>query len=1167
MQKDPDSPILSEMQEGLGSPETRTKASQKEAERILQAIRRRMDIPTIADIPAPRGPRSIGVFGPERPRNPLGVEYIFSDRDIRLLGQFLNSSPNLFEIEASFGTVGGKRGGFKPRLKPGMKSVPTLKKKHGGFKPGLKSFPAFQALKKRLDEKAAEGKVEKTTSSEIVETMKDLYIRRITKLDSGDVVWQKKLRGPKDPRTQQPLRFENPRWGIRVYKSSESYHSEGQVRIEMEEQGFDIFKPTVRRFKRRTSYLEYQETSPFYGVRFDLTLVEETHYHKGEVIFSFTRGEIEIERVYKNVTTDSFIGAVQQVLEWTQRAKDFSTVIALSERKFAVKLHNNLFWYQMRAGRMKEFTDLYRLYSNYWNKPRNVKIRDLLNPGVDWSLTVKLNGVRRFLLLDTFGTYMVGPPFDVIKIGPGVDQFSGTLIDGEIMEAGKRAFYCFDLLFDSGEDIRDEDFRQRKERLDRIFGYLKGLPMDTQMHLKKYYSSGSLYQRIEAALDEADEMREEDQDGLIFQPYAPRLGYWNNLTLKWKPPEKLTIDFLVEAPDPTRPEKVRLLVGDRRRNIPFQGNRRHPLPEYHTLPETEVDEEPLSGRIVEFRWDRQTFVPLRVREDRDRPNNLRTALDVWEDIMNPITRDTIYGDTLQVVRRYLNSVKRTLLTDNFSQPHTILDIGSGRGGDLSKWKQAKIKKVYAVEPDATNLKEFKRRMAEMRDLQTEVQIVNMGAEETKKISMILDHDNAQLDGIVAFFSLTFFPENQKMYSSLIETINLLPEGGKFIGIVMDGARTRELLEKAKEQSIDDILKKGKEKAKKASKKQVKVIRQKAQKEASQMEKMGAVYESRAFTIEQRTTFTDKAVGNKIRIDIDDPGSMVKDQEEWLFYFKPFANRLKKIGFSHKSSAFRTREYSSDFVDGGDVYKILPKTSQTFSSLFRVFVFVKGKKFSGFSAVRPKAGTIQKFPNPYGAKLCMIGILPTPSNIIRAVLQGLSADYRSKSDKKKENFVRKFRRNLGGNLTLSKFRKLSISSILEQDFSEEHGEDAMKIAHLEYKLHIMNPQKWLSEGRILELLADKLKINIYVLMGKVQGPPRGKQKVVSVSASTRFSQCSEMYKREKAIILFTTDGIHYLLVSRPLKKDCSSVDETSCVFLQTDPLIQKIYKQVCPRTSI
>ncbi len=407
-----------------------------------------------------------------------------------------------------------------------------------------------------------------------------------------------------------------------------------------------------------------------------------------------------------------------------------------------------------------------------------------------------------------------------------------------------------------------------------------------------------------------------------------------------------------------------------------------------------------------------------------------------------------------------------------------------------------------------------------------------------------------------------------MYSSLIETIDLLPEGGKFIGIVMDGARTRKLLEEAKEQEIDEVRKEGKEKAKKAStKKKAKAIQQKANKKAKQIEEEEAIYLSRAFTLEQKTPFTDKATGNKIIIDIDDPGSMVKNQEEWLFYFRPFAARLKEVGFVHKGSAFRTRDYVSEFVDGGDVFKILPETSQIFSSLFRVFVFTKGKKFRGFSAVRPQAGAVKGLPNPYGAKLCMIGIPPTPSNVIHAVLQGLKANYRSKNEEKREEYVRRFRRNLGKELTLSQFKKLSISSILERDLIEEYGEGAMGIAHLEYKRHVMDPKKWLSEGRVLELLANKLGVNVYVLVGKVQAPRRGREKVVSVHASPRFSQCLEMYKREKAIILFTTDGIHYLLVSRPLKRGCSSADKTSCVFLQTDPLIQKIYKQVCQRTSI
>jgi len=62
-----------------------------------------------------------------------------------------------------------------------------------------------------------------------------------------------------------------------------------------------------------------------------------------------------------------------------------------------------------------------------------------------------------------------------------------------------------------------------------------------------------------------------------------------------------------------------------------------------------------------------------------------------------------------------------------------------------------------------------------------------GAEKTDVIQQNIDRRmGGRLDGIVSFFSLTFFPEKREMYDALLETIDLLPEGGKFIGAVMDG---------------------------------------------------------------------------------------------------------------------------------------------------------------------------------------------------------------------------------------------------------------------------------------------------------------------------------------------------------------------------------------------
>ena len=87
MQKDdPNSLTLQAMQEELSSPPP---LQVSEEDKICQAIQRRMGALTIIRTPKYRGPRLAKDKGPNRPRDPLKTGYIFSDKDMRLLDQFV----------------------------------------------------------------------------------------------------------------------------------------------------------------------------------------------------------------------------------------------------------------------------------------------------------------------------------------------------------------------------------------------------------------------------------------------------------------------------------------------------------------------------------------------------------------------------------------------------------------------------------------------------------------------------------------------------------------------------------------------------------------------------------------------------------------------------------------------------------------------------------------------------------------------------------------------------------------------------------------------------------------------------------------------------------------------------------------------------------------------
>lgn len=1085
---------------------------------------------------------------PKKPKIPKTIQELFTLKDKKAISNLLKTKGPNIEIEASLGTY---RQGEKGLI----------------FSPGFKSYTYFKNIKDALEQlknqKGSGIQVQKENTR--IETMRKILIRRIVDLDTDSISFQRKIRHRNNI-------LDYPSIGVRIARSEEQIVDLEALNIALESENIEEFNPDTIRVKRRTTYKNTRTDSKFYGLKFDLTHVEETYISERGEMTSFTKYEVEIERVLsKDISVDTFVEAITHIYMFSQDKKEIKNVMNLIERRYAVKLHNNLFW---NDPHYKRFTkNPYVLYGGYWNKPKNIKLRNLADPRGNWDVTVKLNGVRRFMLIGDSNTYLYGSNRDVFKIGSGDEEFSGTFIDGEYIKIGNvKTFYAFDILFYQGRDLRQENFKNRMEKLEQAFEKIKSLNFDTKIILKEYFKKGNLYTKIKDAFQKIKEIEKKGEDltdGLIFQP--PH-WYKNNNTLKWKPPSKLTIDFLLKRVTTDEElEYIRdkhnltdeeiandvylILVGDRGTMKLFTGTNRYPHKGFILYQEKLFKGEPLENRIIECSWSskNEEFIPVRIREDRDKPNNYSTAASVWDDIMNPITKKTIKGNSLKLVRKFHNKVKLTLLQQEFRKGgkditgkvfgDVILDIGSGRGGDITKWNAAGLRRVYALEPNEENLEELERRKEELyknKSQITDIVPLNFGAEDTEQIKM---HIQDKLDGIVSFFSLTFFPKSEKYFNSMLDTISLLPPGGKFIGIVMDGERTENLLMKEKERVLEEI--------------QEEIEKGEATKEdLKEAKESGAIYSNPSFEIEQTSKFTKKPYGNKIEITIQDEGSMVKNQEEFLFYFDNFRNKLKSRNFNYREKMFRISSErglsASDFIDRGGEYEALPKDSKTFSSLMRVFVFTKQKvTIKPFDIQKPQEGKLKNLPNPYNRSLCIRGGPSSPSNIIYSVLYATSANFR-KSVKK-----------------LGKTEKFRVETLPKRITEEMYDEFTLgpskKLPFEAYKQKLKDSSKWLADFTILELLMKILKMNIYVLVGK-QGKvgKAGYEKIVSIHPSAVFATNCEIYDYDKSIVLYTSDNLHYSLVA-----ECSGkkeLKEEKLVFSESNAqdkkFINEIYSQIC-----
>lgn len=570
-----------------------------------------------------------------------------------------------------------------------------------------------------------------------------------------------------------------------------------------------------------------------------------------------------------------------------------------------------------------------------------------------------------------------------------------------------------------------------------------------------------MYEGINNAFRWMRSNKQFDYDGIILQP---SVGYYNRWTYKWKPSNQISIDFKLRKVSDT--EYVPM-VKSRKGLVEFRKSGYDTIvtsnKQYHNI-------------VVECLWKGDHFEALRPRYDRDSPNALDVANEVWKSIIHPVRKETLRGQGAQLFRRYHNFYKDRMIKQ-IPAGSSILDVGSGRGGDLSKWDSAKLGEVYAVEPSKENISELKNRIKSSK-LHTNVEIINAGAQDTSKI--LENVEKGTLDAVVSFFSMQFFYKSEDMLDEFVDTINsVLKPGGQFVGIVMDAGEGSPL-----GKMIDD-------------------------------QAGGVVHiENSAFSLDYDPAKSSEEFpfGQEIRIEIKDPDSMVH-YNEYLCYFcnnvehkcaprathnliinKLFKKGIKLIDYAVDIEIEETPdvlEESGENTNDQPTYEVqfkeqimkseytlatvsrstsgfttsnrLPKDARHLASLYRWFMFekkelvqeplvptfevlvdrcTKGRvhcktteilkntplqaipfdripTVKGMSLFRGYSGDIVTPP-----EYSLVSFLHNecdPSHLLSNVLFLTDEDYRVSTEKSK--LIRKFRKQLVSELTLKKYQKL------------------------------------------------------------------------------------------------------------------------------------------------
>jgi hypothetical protein len=485
---------------------------------------------------------------------------------------------------------------------------------------------------------------------------------------------------------------------------------------------------------------------------------------------------------------------------------------------------------------------------------QDLRYGELIGGKYQYTVTHKAEGFRKFLVIHENGVWLLGLGSNATEcnlIYPSRTSeldynhwisYKNTIIDGEEIpmdnsdEKPRKGNYPdilhyylpFDVLVIKGEDIRNKNLLERQSYI-QIFTKITREPEDKLLLIEEklfYLLSNNpeeTYEVISKLLNDTNINYE--TDGLIFTPNSVYFPPENNkkykkdtaplseqrAICKWKPLDKASLDLKYKVTSKGR----NFYSSKGNEDILFEGSSRHPFD-----PEKQIDwyhpifENLNNGEVVELSLknydenDNVILKPLRIRYDKSYANKTSAANSVWKDINEPISKETLTGQDTSLVFQAHSFNKRSVLENTLIKEHShLIDIGSGRGGDLSKLHR--FSDILLIEPDSNNLKDLKKRLDQKTIFPDKnFKVLQAGGEDSQKILVaakeIFGNDFGKKPLYISMMlSLSFFWKSKNFLQQLCNTINLLKEayfsaGGKemgFLYMTIEGERTYDLLTK------------------------------------------------------------------------------------------------------------------------------------------------------------------------------------------------------------------------------------------------------------------------------------------------------------------------------------------------------------------------------------
>lgn len=257
-------------------------------------------------------------------------------------------------------------------------------------------------------------------------------------------------------------------------------------------------------------------------------------------------------------------------------------------------------------------------------QPVSIERKDLRKLKNDYVVCAKMDGERYFLYMTTIPdkltlkksikkkiTLLVDRNFDFFIVDDIFEHKSiyteDTLFDGELLK--RNDFIVHDTIIAAGKNVKNMNWEIRWKTCD---DFLKKYRPDPTKNLKIFLKTFFHVKHILHLIDHINK-HNIDQDGFIFYPMREGVKFKRQWSLfKLKPPGLHTVDFKIKFVK----DKCELYSWEKGNDYKFTQMDKNKILELGPL---------INGQIVEFKIDDYRFIPYKIRNDKNRSNNLYTV--------------------------------------------------------------------------------------------------------------------------------------------------------------------------------------------------------------------------------------------------------------------------------------------------------------------------------------------------------------------------------------------------------------------------------------------------------------------------------------------------------------------------------------------------------------